>query len=425
MPSLPKPILNDLARLTDQEAEEILYDWDLWARPAQRLPPGDWQTWLTLAGRGWGKTRVGAETVRRKVETGQAGRVALVAATSADARDVMVEGESGILAVSPPWNMPRYEPSKRRLTWPNGAVATTYSADEPNRLRGPQHDFAWADELAAWRFDQEAWDMLMFGLRLGTDPRAIVTTTPRPTALIKALAADPGTLLTRGSTYENRANLAPAFFRRIIGKYEGTRLGRQELNAEILDDVVGALWTLKLIEEHRVATAPELTRIVVAVDPAVSKGDNSNETGIIVAGIAGNEHAYVLEDLTVRGSPNEWAQAAVTAYRRHKADRIVAEVNQGGDMVESIIRGIDRSIPYEGVRATRGKAIRAEPVSALYERGRVHHVGVHAQLEDQMTNWTPASGEASPDRLDALVWAVTSLMDLDDAFTPADPIGWN
>src|SRR5690625_4816735 len=185
MSPLPKPILHDLARLTDQEAEEILYDWDLWARPAQRLPAGDWQTWLTLAGRGWGKTRVGAETVRRKVETGQAGRVALVAATSADARDVMVEGESGILAVSPPWNMPRYEPSKRRLTWPNGAVATTYSADEPNRLRGPQHDFAWADELAAWRFDQEAWDMLMFGLRLGTDPRAIVTTTPRPTALIK------------------------------------------------------------------------------------------------------------------------------------------------------------------------------------------------------------------------------------------------
>jgi len=425
MSPLPKPILHDLARLTDQEAEEILYDWSLWARPQQRMPEADWQTWLILAGRGWGKTRVGAEAVRHKVETGQASRVALVAATSADARDVMVEGESGILAISPPWNMPKYEPSKRRLTWPNGAIATTYSADEPNRLRGPQHDFAWADELAAWRFDRDAWDNLMFGLRLGNDPRSVVTTTPRPTPLIRELVKEPGTLLTRGSTYDNRANLAPAFFRRIIGKYEGTRLGRQELNAEILDDVVGALWTLKVIEEHRVTTAPELTRIVVAIDPAVSKGDESNETGIIVAGIAGNEHAYILEDLSIRGSPNEWAQAAVTAYRRYQADRIVAEVNQGGDMVESIIRGIDRNIPYEGVRATRGKAIRAEPVSALYERGRVHHVGVHAQLEDQMTNWTPASGEASPDRLDALVWAATSLMDLDDVFEPADPIGWN
>src|SRR5690625_608612 len=424
MSPLPKPILHDLARLTDQEAEEILYDWSLWARPQQRMPEADWQTWLILAGRGWGKTRVGAEAVRHKVETGQASRVALVAATSADARDVMVEGESGILAISPPWNMPKYEPSKRRLTWPNGAIATTYSADEPNRLRGPQHDFAWADELAAWRFDRDAWDNLMFGLRLGNDPRSVVTTTPRPTPLIRELVKEPGTLLTRGSTYDNRANLAPAFFRRIIGKYEGTRLGRQELNAEILDDVVGALWTLKVIEEHRVTTAPELTRIVVAIDPAVSKGDESNETGIIVAGIAGNEHAYILEDLSIRGSPNEWAQAAVTAYRRYQADRIVAEVNQGGDMVESIIRGIDRNITYEGVRATRGKAIRAEPVSALYERGRVHHVGVHAQLEDQMTNWTPASGEARPDRIDALGWAATSRMDLDDVFGPADPIGW-
>lgn len=335
--------------------------------------------------------------------------MALVGATAADVRDVMIEGESGLLAISSNANRPTYEPSKRRVTWPNGAIATAFSADEPRRLRGPQHDLFWADELAAWRYT-ETWDMLEMGLRLGANPQGVVTTTPRPIQIIRDLLKDSGTVTTRGSTYDNKANLPKKFLNRILKRYEGTRLGRQELHAEILDDVVGALWTLALIEEHRVTTAPELTRIVVAIDPAVSKGEESNETGIIVAGIGGNEHAYVLEDLTVRGSPNEWAQAAVTAYRRHKADRIVAEVNQGGDMVESIIRSIDKNIPYESVRATRGKAIRAEPVSALYERGRVHHVGVFAQLEDQMTNWTPVSGEASPDRLDALVWALTSLM---------------
>ncbi|HEY0838862.1 MAG TPA: terminase family protein, partial [Vulgatibacter sp.] len=277
-----------LAGLSDEHAAALLYDWrGLWARDPQVTPQGEWRTWLLLAGRGFGKTRVGAEWVREQVESGKARRIALVARSAADIRDVMVEGESGILAVSPPWNKPKYEPSKRRLTWPNGAIATTYSADEPNLLRGPQHDAAWADERAAWRYD-DAWDQLMFGLRLGSDPRCVVTTTPRPTKAIKELIADSGTFVTRGSTYDNRANLAKAFLEKIVKKYEGTRLGRQELNAEILEDTEGALWTMALIEASRVAEAPAgLVRIVVGVDPAVTSGESSNETGIVICGQIG------------------------------------------------------------------------------------------------------------------------------------------
>jgi len=412
--SLPKALREELVdELSPDEARALLDDWPFWARPNQLPPNGDWRVWLLLAGRGFGKTRTGAELVRSRIAARSARRVALVAPTAGDARDVMVEGESGILAISPQWDRPRWEPSRRRLTWRNGAIATFYSADEPERLRGPQHDTAWCDELAAWRYPQ-TWDMLMFGLRLGDDPCVVVTTTPRPTSLIRALLKDPSVVVTRGSTYENRPNLAPHFLEQIIRKYEGTRLGRQELEAEILDEVPGALWTHGLIDAGRVRAPPELTRVVVAIDPAVTSDEQSNETGIIVAGKDAKLHGYVLADASGRYPPTEWARTAIAAYRAFNADRIVAEVNNGGDMVENTIRMVDPHMPFTAVRATRGKAIRAEPIAALYEQGRVHHVGGFAELEDQMTAFAVDLDRGmagySPDRVDALVWAFTELL---------------
>lgn len=395
-----------LASLSEAEAEQILYDWRFWARPSQVAPEGDWRTWLVLAGRGFGKTRCGAEWVRAEVERGQRKRLALIGPTAADVRDVMVEGESGILATARPGLRPVYEPSKRRLTWPNGAIATTYSADEPDRLRGPQHDGAWADELAAWRYPA-AWDMLQFGLRLGGDPRAVVTTTPRPTPLIRQLADDATVSVTRGSTLENAANLAPQFLEQIVARYEGTRLGRQELYAEILTDTPGALWSLALLEDRR--AAPDLARVVVAIDPAVTSTDESDETGIIVAGLGVDGRGYVLADRSCKLSPVGWAQRALAAYAEFGADTIVAEVNNGGDLVTTVLRTLDRVVPIKTVHATRGKQVRAQPIAALYEQGRVSHCGVFAQLEDQLTTWSPEDG-TSPDRLDALVWALTETM---------------
>ena len=417
--------------MSSEELQSLQSSWQTWiARDEQLPPPGDWRAWLYLAGRGAGKTRSGAEWIHASVAAGRR-RIALVAPTAADARDVMVEGESGILAVSPAGSRPIYEPSKRRLTWPNGAIATTYSADEPERLRGPQHDCAWCDEMGAWRYP-EAWDMLMFGLRLGTDPRVMVTTTPRPTRLLRTLIADPTTVITRGSTYQNRANLAGAFLEQIVKKYEGTRLGRQELNAELLDDVPGALWTRALIEAARPPMGfvlPDLVRVVVAIDPAASSGEDADETGIIVAGKDKEGRGYVLADLSGHYTPTEWARVAIAAYRAHGADRIVAEINNGGEMVENTIRVVDENVAYTGVHASRGKVVRAEPVSALYEQGRIRHMGAFTQLEDQMCEFTPdldrskpkrdptdpssigkGSVHASPDRADALVWAFTEIL---------------
>lgn len=396
--------------LTDREAAALRYDWEFWARDDQLEPSGDWVVWLALAGRGWGKTRTGAEWVRAKKDT--VSRIALVAPTAADARDVMVEGESGLLAISPPWDRPLYEPSKRRVTWPNGAMATLYSADEPDRLRGPQHGAAWCDEIASWRYVQEAWDMLMFGLRLGDRPRICATTTPRPIKLIKELMKQATTHVTPGRTYDNLANLAPTFRDAIISKYEGTRLGRQELAGELLEDVPGALWTYALIETLRVHQEPDLDRIVVAIDPPTTSGENANECGIVCAGLKGSPTegtGYVLEDQSEGGlSPEKWAAKAIALYRKRRADRIVIEVNQGGEMAESVLRQVDRSVPIKTVHASRGKKTRAEPVSALYEKGRVKHVGLFAKMEDQMCSYT---GEGdSPDRMDALVWALTDLM---------------
>ncbi len=406
----PEQLTELVGGLSPEQQREVLYDWRLWRRPKQATPDGEWRTWLILAGRGFGKTRTGAEFVREQVCNGTAKHIALVGATAADVRDVMIEGESGLLTVFPPNQRPQYEPSKRRVTFYNGAQASAYSADEPDRLRGPNHDLAWADELAAWRYS-EAWDQLTLGLRIGTHPRSVVTTTPRPVDVIRRLMrTDDGSVhLTRGSTYENVKNLAPAFVDEILKRYEGTTLGRQELHAEVLDDLEGALWHRSRLDELRVIKHIELKRIVVAVDPAISNRAESAETGIIVAGIGIDNQAYVLDDLSMRGSPGEWAQAVVSAYHKYKADRIVLEANQGGDMVRHTIATVERNAPIKLVHASRGKRTRAEPVAALYEQGRVHHVGFYPQLEDQLCGWVPDYGD-SPDRLDALVWALTELM---------------
>ncbi|MEP9376189.1 terminase family protein [Aquabacter sp. CN5-332] len=419
-----------LAGLTKKQAEAVLWDWRFWARPNQLPPPGDWLTWLILAGRGYGKTRTGAEWVRSMVcgktplARGQLGRIALVAETAADARDVMVEGESGILSVHPKEFRPLYEPSKRRLTWPNGAVGTLYNAVEPDQLRGPQHDGGWCDELAKWRYAQDTWDQLQFGLRLGDKPRQVVTTTPRPIPALRQIMGAKTTRITRGATHENRANLAPSFLQEIVGRFEGTRLGRQELNAEVLDDVPGALWTREVFDQQRRTVAPEMRRIVVSVDPSGTKGesDDGDEIGIVVAGLGVDGRGYMLADRTCKLSPDGWGRRAVEAYREFKADRIIAERNFGGAMVEHVIRSVDPLVPYTEVTASRGKAARAEPVAAVYEQGRVSHVGSFPEMEDQMCCMTPTGylGDGSPDRLDAGVWAITDLMLTGGTFTLAN-----
>lgn len=400
-----------LGSLSDDELRALRWKWrGFWARPKQIAPPGAWTIWLILAGRGFGKTKTGAEWVIERVEAG-ARRIALVAETSADARDVMVEGESGVLACSPPWNPARYEPSKRRVTWANGAIATTFSADEPDQIRGPEHDTAWADEVAKWRYE-EAWDNLQFGLRVPgkLEPRAVATTTPKPTKLIRALVKDPDCVVTRGSTDENRANLAPAFLKAIFKKYAGTRLGRQELEAVLLEDAPGALWKRALIDEHRRKKHPELVRIVVAIDPSVSQESENAETGIVVAGLGTDEHGYLLADGSLpQPSPEQWGTQAVALYNKHEASRIIGEVNNGGDLVESNVRSIDKNVAFKQVRASKGKQTRAEPISSLAEQGRIHHVGSFGQLEDELCQWEPGAAK-SPNRLDAYVWAFTELM---------------
>lgn len=387
---------------------------------------------MILAGRGFGKTRTGAEWAREQLKAG-ASRLGLIAPTASDARDVMVEGESGLLAVcwagdktyaGEPLGRPQYEPSKRRLTWANGAIATLFSAEEPERLRGPQHDRLWCDELAAWKYLRETWDMAMFGLRLGDNPRTCITTTPKPLPLVREIAKDRRTVITRGSTFDNAGNLAPTFLQAIKDKYEGTRLGRQELNAEILDDLPGALWQRDAIDKGRVRQAPEMQRIVVAVDPSGTKGesDEGDEIGIVVAGKGVDGRGYVLADRTCKLSPDGWGRRAVAAYTEFKADRIVAERNFGGAMVEHVIKTIDRNAAYKEVTASRGKVARAEPVAALYEQGRVSHVGSFSELEDQMCQIDASGfiGEGSPDRADALVWALTELMIDATGYTAAE-----
>jgi phage terminase large subunit-like protein len=408
--------------LTDYEAQQLLYDWRLWARPNQIPPTESWRTWLILAGRGFGKTRTGAEWVKDQVQNHGKRRIALVGRTSADCRKTMVEGEAGLLSVFPPELRPRYEPSRRQITFANGAIAITYPSEEPNLLRGPAHDAAWVDELASF-YDADVdetvtegmgttWSNLQMGLRLGNNPQQVVTTTPRPIKLIKTLLKSPTTYVTRGSTYENKANLAEAFYSEILSKYEGTRLGRQELMAEILEDVEGALWKRQLIDETRITEvrAKNLQRIVVAIDPAVTSNENSDETGIVVAAKGTDGRGYLLDDLTCRLSPDGWAVRAVSALRERGADRILAEVNNGGDLVERVIRTVDRLVPYKAIHASRGKITRAEPIAALYEQGKISHVGNFTELEDELCSYSGKIGEKSPNRMDALVIAFTELM---------------
>lgn len=428
--------ISKLQDLTDEEADELLHTWELWARPNQLEPDpilknGEhWVTWLILAGRGFGKTRCGAETVIKWVREGQCRRIALVAEDAADAREVMIEGESGILACSPRDFVPKYEPSKKRLTWPNGAIASAFSAEDYDSLRGPQFDGAWCDELCKWRYAREAWDNLQFGLRLGEHPKQIVTTTPRPMTLLKEIVLRTDTAISKGSTMENLANLAPPFKKQVVDRYLGTRIGRQELNAEILDDVPGALWSRAMIEETRIRPVdsvtpialPHFERILVSVDPAKEIGEAAAETGIMVTGRDQAGKGYLLEDLSLSGSPEEWGRAAVMAYDDWAADMIVYEANQGGEMVAAVLRQAAKSLKEEGLRtadfvplkavhATRGKYVRAEPVSQLYEQGKVHHVGSFPELEDQLCEYTPdGSMGYSPDRMDAMVWGFTELM---------------
>lgn len=422
--------------LLDAELEALRFDWGFWGRPDQQLPPAlEWLILLVLGGRGTGKTRTGAEGVRKLARENPGSWGGLIAPTPKDARDLMIEGPSGILALSAPEERPEWEPSLNRLTWPNGTIATVYSAAEPEAIRGPNFHWAWCDEMGKWKFMQRSWDNLRFALRAGRLPQTIITTTPVNHPLIRKLLAGawPGTVLRRASTYRNAANLAPSFLAELLAMYEGTRLGLQELHGMVLDEIEGALWTMLLIERNRWHPDENhptfdlpLRRIVVGVDPSGSK--KGAEAGVVVVGLGYDGFGYVLEDYSLRGSPEEWGAAAVAAYHAWGADRVVAEVNFGADMVESVIMAIDGSVSFKAVRASRGKAQRAEPVVALYERNRVKHVGNLGMLETELTQWVPPgtinpAGEDigsswSPGRLDAVVWALTELM-LDSAPAPA------
>lgn len=401
----------------------IKSDWGIWARPDQLPPKTDWDIWCILSGRGWGKTRVGAQTVNMWAESGKYPIIHLIARTAADIRDTMVEGESGILACAKPWFAPRYNPSKRRIVWPNGTVALTFTAEQPEQLRGPQCHAWWADELASWRYIEDstagnkgAWSNLQMGARLGEHVLGIVTSTPRPVPIIKKLVAAAKTgnpwkvHLTRGATMDNRDNLSPSFVQNIMAEYDGTRLGRQELYGEILDDNPNALWQRAWIDRDRVANAPALRRIVVSVDPAGTSKETSDKVGITVQGRDSKGDLFLLEDSTMKGTPKEWGTAVVACYHRWKADKVVAESNFGGEMVSHVINSIDEDVPVKLVTASRGKAVRAEPISAKAEQGKIHHVGMFSELEDELCEWDPLDKNAkSPNRLDAMVWGMTDL----------------
>ncbi|MBI2707950.1 MAG: DNA-packaging protein [Proteobacteria bacterium] len=392
--------------------EASSYEWPRWARENQLPPQGSWRIWLILAGRGFGKTRTGAETIRQWIRDGVCRRIALIGETEIETRQVMVEGSSGLLAVHPPSERPLYTPSKNELSWANGAIATCFSAEAYEHLRGPQFDAAWVDELAKFREGQQVWDQLMFGLRIGKAPRAIVTTTPRPVAFLKNLMKNRDVAITRGSTFDNAKNLAKPFLDYVRHHYEKSWLGRQELYGNLVEEKEGTLWTPALLERAKESYQKDISlrRLIIAIDPAVSHGNNSDETGIIAAGVTTEGIGIILEDLSLKGSPTQWIQKAIDAYHRLKADRIVAEVNMGGDLVEQLLRTYDASISYKAVRATRGKVIRAEPIVSLYEQGKVWHAGHFHTLEKQLCSYVPGQTRKSPDRLDALVWALSELM---------------
>jgi phage terminase large subunit-like protein len=422
--AMGKDVAEVLQQLDPKKVEELHYNYRFWARPEQ-IPPeeGDWNVFLALAGRGWGKTWAGAQWCREQVKRGKR-RIMAVASTNSDIERTMVKGESGFLSVC--WagdktykgvhmGYPEWSPTKRTLTWANGATVTFFSSEEPERLRGPQGDAAWVDELCAWNKDRETYDQLQFCLRLGKHPRIFITTTPKPTKLLRDIIKSPKTLVVRGSTFDNAANLADTYLEAVKAQYEGTRLGRQELYAEVLDEAAGALWNRTILAdcevdiEDPVEFSQTLARVVVAVDPAVSSNAESDMTGIVVAGMDINGVCYVLEDGTDRLSPEAWASKAIDLYHKYGADRIVYERNQGGDMVKYTFKTVDETVPLKAVHASRGKFARAEPVAALYERGKVKHVRGLDDLETQMTTWEPLGSVGSPDRLDAMVWSITEL----------------
>jgi phage terminase large subunit-like protein len=415
-PGSPVKTTDFLLTINDAWCGRWTGDWPSFAHAHQELPAvapdgRAWRTWLVLGGRGAGKTRAGAEWVRA-MAAAKVGPIALVGETEHDVREVMIEGVSGILATHERSERPKWIPSRRRLEWPSGVVAQAFSAEDPESLRGPQFAAAWADELAKWRHAEATFDMLQFGLRLGGHPRQVITTTPRPMALLKRLMADPLTVVTHAGTRANAYHLSPAFIDTVFARYGGTRLGRQELDGEIIEERVGALWTRALIESCRVAAAPPLKRIVVAVDPPASNTKRADACGLVAAGCAEDATVYVIADETASAlSPAGWAQKAIALWRRLEADALVVEVNQGGDMVRAVIAEADRTVPVIAARATRSKYLRAEPVAALYEQGRVKHVGCFPALEDEMCDFglDGLSSGRSPDRLDALVWAVTAL----------------
>lgn len=410
-----------LADMSQDDLEALEGSWPFWARPSQLPPEGDWLGWLISTGRGWGKTRTAAEFICDEVEAGRSAHSGLVGRTSSDVRDVMIEGESGLVEVSRRRGFPcEWEPSRRKVTWPNQAITHTYSAEEPSLLRGPQHDLLWGDEIASWKY-RESWDNAMLGLRVGHRPRYIATTTPKVNPLMRSLfmraipraayEQSPTTgaiVLTGGSTYENIANLAEVYVNEIVKGMEGSRLAQQELYGKMLEDSKDALWGRVLLEDTRVIKNPMLREIVVAIDPAASVSEDSSETAIMVCGVGEDHHGYLLEDRTLKGKPEAWAKEAVTAFNKWQANRIIAEANNGGDMVISTIHSVDRLVPCKKIIASRGKYTRAEPVATLYAQRMIHHVGYYAELEDQMCLWVP--GEQSPDRLDACVWGFTDLM---------------
>ena len=399
-------------------ALHIIHDFSFWARPNQLPPDGDWTVWLIMGGRGSGKTRPGAEWILQKEREG-CQRMALVAETESDGRKIMVEGPSGILKCAPPRNRPEYHPEKRELIWPSGARADLFSGDSPDQIPGHAFDAAWADEVAKWKYPEEAYTHLDLALREGDDAQCVITTTPRPLAFLRNLRKDPGCVTVQAKTYDNAPHLDASYIKRIAQRYDGTEIGRQEIDGELLEDIRGALWTLSQINETRIrnpAAAPEYARIVIGVDPQGKEASNNiwipdedqgSETGIVVCGEGRDGRGYVLDDLSGDYNPNKWGQMVEAAYHQHGADRIVAEANNGGEMVRHTIYTVDPNLPVEIVRASEGKKARAEPVSALYEQGKVSHVGNFAKLEDEMTTYTGKG--RSPNRLDALVWALTEL----------------
>lgn len=397
------------------------------ARPSQLQPAGDWVIWFLLAGRGFGKTETGSQWIHERVRLGLARSIVLIERTPADARETMVEGRTGILATAGRHERPLWEPAKSRLTWPNGAKARVLTAAEPDKARGINADTLWGEELAVWGAP-ETWSNAMLGLRVGEDPRALITTTPQPTPLVRSLLADPCVKVTRGSTFENRANLADAYIKAVVEPLMGTRRGRRELEAEVLLDADGALWSRDKLDELRVREAPEMSRIVIAVDPAASSDEGSDETGIVPCGKGVDGHGYVLGDSSGRYKPEQWASRAIALYRSLEADFIVAEKNNGGEMVRSTIAAVDRTVPVKLVWASRGKHTRADPISALTDQGRIHHVGSQPELEDQLCLWTPGDTTYSPDRLDAFVWGMSELFprtgfSFDDAIAAMEHTG--